>query len=67
MGRVLLTLSHLCTLCPIAAAHPTCVFPSLANYTHKIDPASDMLLVSLQLHEEFITLGISMQPTKCVA
>ncbi len=61
------TLIHLCVLHPIAIAHPTCVFSSLANDMHVVCHALDVLLVFLRLQEEFGTLGFFIQPTKCVA
>ncbi len=61
------TLVHLCVLHPILVTHPTCVFPSLANDKHIIGLASNVLLVFLQLQEIFCTLGLLVQPIKCVA
>jgi len=60
-------LAHFRVLYTIATAHTMCVFSSLANDTHIIDLASDALHVFFPLHEEFETLRLSMQPTKCVA
>jgi hypothetical protein len=50
----------------IATTHSTCVFFSLANDTHIVDSASNVLHVFLWLQEEFGTLGLLVQPTKCV-
>jgi hypothetical protein len=43
LGGVLFTLVHFHTPRPIAATHPTCVFPSLAYDTHIIGLALDVL------------------------
>jgi hypothetical protein len=59
-------LAHFRVLYTIATAHTTCVFSLLANDTYIIDLASNALHVFLPLHEEFETLRLSVQPTKCV-
>jgi hypothetical protein len=60
LGRMLFALVHLFALRPIITAHPTCVFPSLANDTHIIDLASNVLPIFLRLQEEFNTLKLLM-------
>ncbi len=37
-------LVHLYVLCPVAVAHPICVFLSLANDTHIIGPTLNVVL-----------------------
>ncbi len=64
---MLFALIHFRVLHPIITTHLTCVFPSLANDTNIIGPSLDVLFVFLQLHEEFGTLGLLVQPMKCVA
>jgi hypothetical protein len=64
---MLFALTHLCTFHPTATTHPTCVFPSLANDTHIVGPTSYVLLIFLQLQEEFGALGLLVQSSKCVA
>jgi hypothetical protein len=51
---------HLRVFRPITTAHPPCVFPSLADDTHKVGPTSNVVPVFLQLWEELSTLGLSM-------
>jgi hypothetical protein len=53
-------LVHFRTFRPIAAAHPTCVFPSLADNTHIIGLTSNVVLTFLRLQKELSTLGFSM-------
>jgi len=66
-GDPLFTLVHFCAFCLIIVVHFTCVFLSLADDTHIISPTSNVVLVFLQLQQEFLTLRLSMQLTKCVA
>ncbi len=51
-------LTHFCALRPITTTHPTCVFPSLADDTHIVGRALDVLLVKLL--EGFGVLRLSM-------
>jgi hypothetical protein len=44
----------------IGIAHPTCVFPSLGDDTHIIDPTLDVVLAFLRLQEKLSTLRLSM-------
>jgi len=67
LGGMLFALAHLRAFCPTAATHLTCVFPSLKNDTHIVGPTLDVVLVFLQLQEEFTTLGLLVHSTKCVA
>jgi hypothetical protein len=66
LGRVLFALVHFCAFCPIVVTHPTCVFPSLAYDTHIVGTTLDVLLIFLRLQEEFDTLKLLVQLTKCV-
>ncbi len=59
--------NHLCIFCHTIIAHPICVFPSLIDDTHIVGPGLGMVLVFLQLEQEFSALRLSMQPSKCVA
>jgi hypothetical protein len=43
LGGVLFALVHFCALRPTAITHPACVFPSLANDTHIVDPTLNVL------------------------
>jgi hypothetical protein len=43
LGEVLFTLIHLHIFFPIVIAHPTCVFPSLANDTHIVGLVLDVV------------------------
>jgi hypothetical protein len=43
LGGVLFALIHFCVFRPTIAAHPTCVFPSLAHNTHIVGHALDVL------------------------
>jgi hypothetical protein len=42
LGGMLFALVHFHALHPTAVTHPTCVFPSLANDMHLIDPTLDV-------------------------
>ncbi len=66
MGGMLFLLVHFCVLCPIVTTYFTYVFPSLANDTHIVGPTLDVVPTLKQLHEELLTLGFLMLPTKCV-
>ncbi len=59
--------THLRVLCHIVIAHPTCVFPLLTNDTHTVGPTLGVVLVFLQLEQEFSALKLSIHPLKCVA
>jgi hypothetical protein len=65
-GGVLFALAHF-YIHLIITTHLICVFPSLANDTHIVIHASDVVLILLRLQKEFTTLKLSVQPTKCVA
>jgi hypothetical protein len=60
LGGVLFVLFHLCGIHHIATTHLTCVFFSLADDTHIIGFASNVILISLQLKQKFLPLGLSM-------
>ncbi len=60
LGGMLFVLVHFFALHPTIMAHPTCVFPSLANDTHIIGLASNVLPIFLRLQEEFNTLKLLM-------
>jgi hypothetical protein len=66
LGGMLFALVHFHTLYPITTTHPTCVFLLLADGTHIVGLTSNMLLIFLQLHEEFGALGFLVQLTKCI-
>jgi hypothetical protein len=58
LGGTLFALAHLCVLCPTIVAHPTCIFPFLADDTHMVSFALDVVPMFLWLHEELSTLGL---------
>ncbi len=47
LGQMLFALIHLRTIHPITTAHPTFVFPSLANDMYIVGPASDVVPIFL--------------------
>jgi hypothetical protein len=47
LGGTLFVLAHLHTICPTIATHPTYIFLSLADDTHIVGPASDVILMFL--------------------
>jgi hypothetical protein len=55
---MLFALAHFYAFHSITITHLTCVFFSLADDTHIIGLASYVILVFLQLHHEFSTLGL---------
>jgi len=48
-GGMLFALAHLCVLHLTITTHPACVFFSLANDTHMVGFASNVVLIFLQL------------------
>jgi len=63
---MLFVMVHLRIIHNIAITHLTYVFFSLANDTHIVGFASNVILVFLQLKQKFSTLRFSVQLTKCV-
>jgi hypothetical protein len=66
LGGTLFDPTHLHVLRHIVTAHPTCVFSSLIDDTHTVGHTLGVVLVFLQLEQEFSALRLSMQPLKCV-
>jgi hypothetical protein len=66
IGKNIVYSSSLSSFSPYSLAHPTCVFPSLVDDMHIISLALDVVLVFLQLKQEFLALRLSMQLMKCV-
>jgi hypothetical protein len=66
LGGTLFIMAHLCIFHVIITAHPTYVFHSLANDTHIIGLASNVIIIYLRLQQELSTLGLLMQPSKCI-
>jgi hypothetical protein len=57
LGGMLFTLVHLHVLHPIIAAHPTCVFPSLANDMDIVGPTSNVVHVFFDCRRSFQQWG----------
>jgi len=66
IGRSIIYFGSSSCFSPYTTTHPTCVFPSLANNTHILGFISNAIFAFLQLQEKLLTLGLLVQPTKCV-
>jgi len=60
LGGALFALAHLCALHLTIIAERTCVFHLLANDTHIVGLALDVVPIFLRLQHEFLALGLSM-------
>jgi hypothetical protein len=67
LGKTLFTLTYFHVFCPTVKAHLTYVYPLFTNDMHIIGYILDMVRTFLQLQVKFVTLRLSIQPTKCVA
>jgi hypothetical protein len=58
LGGVLFVMVYLHILHPIVATHPTCGFPSLADDTHIIGLASNVVLVFFMILRGIFNIGV---------
>jgi hypothetical protein len=67
LGGALFVLTHFRALCFIINHFPSCLFPSITDDIHIIGPFSIISYVYEHFQIELHTLGLSIQPHKCVA
>ncbi|KAJ7570685.1 hypothetical protein O6H91_01G131400 [Diphasiastrum complanatum] len=67
LGGVLFSLVHFRALRAFSAAFPSCLFPSIADYTHIVGPANDVFPAFLHFSQQLSALGLIENPSKCVA
>ena len=67
LGGVLFALGYQQAVRATAAAFSDCAFPSIANDTHIVGPPARVVEAFLHFVAQLALLGLSVQPSKCVA
>jgi hypothetical protein len=67
LGRAVFALTHFRALCFIANQFPSCLFPSIIDDNHIINPLSIVSSTYEHFQIKPYAIGLSIQPHKCVA
>jgi hypothetical protein len=66
-GGALFALAHFRALCSIASHFPSCLFPSIVDDIHILNPPSIVSFAYEHFQIELRAISLSIQPQKCVA
>jgi hypothetical protein len=66
LGKAIFSLTHFKALCFTISCFPSCLFPSIANDTHIINPSSIVSSAYEHFQTELYVISHFIQPQKCV-